>query len=124
MRGGPFHSQNPEMAFFQVTHSQAPVYFSGIYWEEEIPDGTVDVHCYVRIDGRARFADDTDRAPHLFLHTSHEAADRALDTVTPTTTWQQLSGTSAAANADGVFRFCVDCTGTAGSIYVDDWSVQ
>ena len=38
-------------------------------------------------------------------------------------TWQELSGTTAAAGDDGVLEFTVDCDGTAGSIFVDDFSV-
>lgn len=37
-------------------------------------------------------------------------------------TFQTLSGTSAAATADGVMEFVVDCDGTAGNIFVDTWS--
>ena len=47
-----------------------------------------------------------------------------LDTMTAAVgTWEQLTGTTAAASQDGVFEFFVDLDGTAGWINVDDWSV-
>jgi hypothetical protein len=36
-------------------------------------------------------------------------------------TWQQLSGTSATAEEDGVLEVLVDCDGTTGAVYIDDW---
>lgn len=39
-------------------------------------------------------------------------------------TWQLLSGTTAAAAEDGVCEFVVECDGTAGSVYTDDWSAS
>ncbi len=36
-------------------------------------------------------------------------------------TWQLLSGTTAAAAEDGVVEFVVECDGTAGAVYTDDW---
>jgi hypothetical protein len=38
-------------------------------------------------------------------------------------TWQQQSFTTPAALEDGMFEFYVDCDGTAGSVFVDDWAV-
>lgn len=35
--------------------------------------------------------------------------------------WQQLSGTTPAAEDAGAFEFYVDCDGTAGQVNVDDW---
>jgi hypothetical protein len=37
-------------------------------------------------------------------------------------TWEQLTGTATAATADGVIEVVVDCDGSAGAIYVDDWA--
>lgn len=37
-------------------------------------------------------------------------------------TWQQLSGTTAAATDNGVFEVCLDCDGSAGNVYTDDWA--
>ncbi len=51
-------------------------------------------------------------------------SDTVLDTMTASAgTWEQLTGTTAAASDDGAFEFVVDCDGTAGWINVDDWSV-
>ena len=37
--------------------------------------------------------------------------------------WNSLSGTTAAANDDGVMEFIVDCDGTAGFVNLDDWAL-
>lgn len=36
--------------------------------------------------------------------------------------WEQLTGTVAAAAADGIIEVYVDCDGAAGSVYVDEWA--
>jgi hypothetical protein len=52
------------------------------------------------------------------------ATDTVLDTATPSLdAWELLSGVLPTALVDGVFEVFVDCDGTAGSVYVDDWSV-
>lgn len=52
-------------------------------------------------------------------------ADTVLDTMTvAVSNWEQLTGTTAAASADGVMEFVVDCDGTAGALNVDDWTVS
>lgn len=38
-------------------------------------------------------------------------------------TWYLVSGTTAAVIDDGVLEVYVDCDGTTGSIFIDDWSV-
>lgn len=40
-----------------------------------------------------------------------------------TGSWNSISGTTGAATDDGVFEFYVDCDGTAGSIFVDSFTV-
>lgn len=51
-------------------------------------------------------------------------SDTILDTLTVgVDTWEQLTGTTATVSDDGILEFEVDCDGTAGSIFVDDWSV-
>ena len=37
-------------------------------------------------------------------------------------TWERLSGTTTAASEDGVCSFVVEVDGSAGAVYVDDWS--
>jgi hypothetical protein len=51
-------------------------------------------------------------------------ADATLATFSGSTdSWVLLTGTSPTASGDdGVMEFYVDCDGTAGSVYVDDWS--
>lgn len=50
-------------------------------------------------------------------------SDTLLDTLTASAnTWETLGGTTAAAAADGVVEFYVEVFGTAGNVYVDDWS--
>jgi hypothetical protein len=52
-------------------------------------------------------------------------ADTVLDTLSVGSgTWETLTGTTAAAAADGVFEAVVDCDGTAGAVYVDTPSVS
>ena len=52
-------------------------------------------------------------------------ADAVLDTLTVAAdTWEELTGSCAAASADGVVEAVVDCDyGTGGNIYVDDFTV-
>jgi hypothetical protein len=50
--------------------------------------------------------------------------DTVLDTMTAAVgTWEQLTATTPAVNADGALEFYVDCDGTAGWVNVDDWSI-
>jgi len=52
-------------------------------------------------------------------------ADATVDTFTAAAdTWEQLTGTTAAAGDDGVMEFVVDVDGSAGAVFVDDWSVS
>jgi hypothetical protein len=49
--------------------------------------------------------------------------DQVLDTMSAgADTWEQLTGTTPVASETGVFEVFVDCDGTAGSVYVDDWT--
>lgn len=65
-------------------------------------------------------------APRLILKANHSlgvTTDTVLSTFSAAADiWQQLTGTTTAATDDGVFEFVVDCDGTAGNIYVDDWA--
>lgn len=50
-------------------------------------------------------------------------ADTVVDTLSVgIDTWELLTGTVGPASADSVYEFVVDCDGTAGSVFVDDWS--
>lgn len=82
--------------------------------------GTVAISCYVR-----KSAAYTGNAPRL-MQRANPAIGILTDTVIATfsaaaDTWQQLSGTTAAASEAGVVEFYVDCDGAAGLVYVGDW---
>lgn len=85
-----------------------------------VQDGqTVTVSAYVREDAsyngaRARLIVKANPACGI-------ASDTVLDTATASSdgAWEQLSGTTAAVDADGVLEFYVDCDGTAGNLFVD-----
>jgi len=51
--------------------------------------------------------------------------DQTIDTMSGGSgVWEQLTGTiTPAATDDGVYEVYVDCNGTAGNVYIDDWSV-
>lgn len=52
-------------------------------------------------------------------------ADAVLDTFTVgVDTWEQLSGTVPALSDNGAATLVVDCDGTAGGVFVDDWAVS
>lgn len=82
---------------------------------------TVTISVYVRKNATYNGA-----APRLRLLANPAIgidADVLLDTfASAADVWEQLIGVTAAANDDGVMEFVVDCDGTAGSIFVDDWS--
>lgn len=59
-------ADDPELSHFQTTLFEAPVLFTALRWEEELPDALVDVHCTARIDRRGRFWDDPERVAGLF----------------------------------------------------------
>ena len=53
------------------------------------------------------------------------AADTVIDTHTAGSgTWQTLTGTTAAATANGVMEFIVRVYGTAGDVFVDTWTAS
>lgn len=85
--------------------------------------GTVSISVYVR-----KSAAYTGNAPRL-MQRANAAIGVFVDTVIATfsaaaDTWQQLSGTTAAATENGVCEFYVDCDGTAGIAYVGDWTAS
>jgi hypothetical protein len=51
-------------------------------------------------------------------------ADTVLDTATAASdaAWEVLTGTTAAVTDNGVLEFIVDCSGTAGNLFVDTFS--
>jgi hypothetical protein len=67
-------------------------------------------------------------APRLLLR-RNDAIGVTADAVIATAslvaadTWYSVSGSLPVATLDGVVEVYVDCDGTAGNIYVDDWSI-
>ena len=51
-------SDDPELAYFQLTTNEAPVFFRDVRWREETRDPRVEVICRVRTDGLASWAAD------------------------------------------------------------------
>lgn len=96
---------------------------SGPKREKVASAATVSVSVWVRKD-----ATYNGNAPRL-MQRANAAIGVLVDTVLAThsaaaDTWQQLSGATAAASENGVGEFFVDCDGTAGAVYVDDWSAS
>ena len=65
-------------------------------------------------------------APRLLLR-ANGSVGIAVDVVLASLTaaadvWETLTGQSAAATADGVLEVVVQCQGTAGAVYVDDFT--
>jgi len=83
--------------------------------------GTAQVSVYVR-----KNAAYNGNAPRLIQKRNSSAgfnADVVLDTLTVAAdTWEVLTGTTGAATADGVLEFVVDCDGTAGDVFVNQWT--
>jgi hypothetical protein len=82
---------------------------------------SIAISCYVRKDGTY-----TGNAPRLMMR-ANGALGFTADVVVATfsaaaDTWQQLSGTTAVASENGVVEFYVDSDGSAGNVYVDDWT--
>jgi len=66
--------------------------------------------------------------PRLIVHDNAALgidADSVLDTATGGTgSWEELTGTTATVTDNGVLEFVVDCDGTAGVVYTDDWTAN
>ena len=94
---------------------------SGIKKVAVANSGTITANVYVR-----KSAAYNGNAPRLCVKRNVAAgisADTVLDTHTAAAdTWEQLTGTTAAVTDDAVLEFTVDCDGTAGVVYDDDWT--
>lgn len=82
------------------------------------------ISVYVRKDGSYGGS-----APRLVLLANPALGidnDTVLDTMTGGSgSWEQLTGTSSpVAEEDGVLECYVDCDGSAGNVFVDDWSAS
>lgn len=81
-------------------------------------------NAYVRKDGSY-----AGNAPRLVLKANPALGvdnDTVLDTLSVGSgTWEQLTGSSSpVAEEDGVLEAYVDCDGTAGNVFIDDWSAS
>lgn len=90
--------------------------------------GTVTINVYVRKSVAGDGAAYNGNQPRLFVRANPAcgiASDTLLDTMTAAAgSWEQLTGTTAAVDADGALEFYVDCDGTVGWVNADDWSVS
>lgn len=90
--------------------------------------GTITINAYVRKSVAGDGAAYNGNQPRLIVKKNLACgitSDTVLDTMTAAAgSWEQLTGTTAAVNADGALEFVVDCDGTTGWINVDDWSVS
>jgi hypothetical protein len=58
---------DPELAYFQLTTNEAPVYYRTLRWREETRDARVAVECLVRADQTVPWTADPARTPGLWL---------------------------------------------------------
>jgi hypothetical protein len=75
-------SDDPELAYFQLTTNEAPVFYRTLHWQQETQDPRVEVQCLVRADGKLLWEDEplpagglwqlrggnADTQPHKLLH--------------------------------------------------------
>ncbi|MCR9246755.1 MAG: hypothetical protein NXI31_17105 [bacterium] len=73
-------SDDPELAYSQLTSTSAPAFFRSIGWREEIRDPLVDVVCMVRTDPRVPWSADATTTPGLweFTRSGDDDAPRIL----------------------------------------------
>lgn len=67
-------SDDPELAYFQFTLTEAPSFWKTLNWREESRDPRVDVVCLVRTDSKAPWTGDPAATPGLWKFT-REAGD-------------------------------------------------
>lgn len=60
-------SDDPELAYLQVSLEPGPVFFDGFAWRTEEENALVKVRCLVRVDERAPFDADPEKDPELRL---------------------------------------------------------
>lgn len=70
-------SDDPELAYAQLTTTTAPAFFRTLRWREETRDVLVDVACFVRADGRAAWTMDPETTPDLWRF--EQPADSATE---------------------------------------------
>jgi hypothetical protein len=87
-----------------------------------VPSGSaISVSCYVR--KTSAYTGSSPRLVQLANYAIGVTDDVVVATHTAAAdTWERLSGTTTAASEDGVCTFVVEVDGSAGAVYVDDWS--
>lgn len=108
----------------RMTPSSATIHLISEFNKAAVASGGT-ITCAVYINKNASY---NGEQPKLYVK-RNEAAGITADTVLATYSagtgsWNQISGTTAAVSQDAVLEFYVTCTGTAGYISVDDWSVS
>lgn len=93
-----------------------------------LDDGTTKtISVYVRKSATGDGAQYNGNQPRLIVKANPAMGintNTVLDTMTAAVgSWEQLTATTPAVNADGALEFYVDCDGTAGWVNVDDWSI-
>ncbi len=68
-------SDDPELAYAQLTTTSAPQFFRTLRWREETRDARVDVICLVRADGRVPWSSDPATTPDLWRFEQATGAD-------------------------------------------------
>lgn len=94
---------------------------SGVRRVPVLSAAAASVSVWVRKDGSYN-----GNAPRLIqrAHSALGLTETVLNTLSVgANTWEELVGITGAVAADGVVQFYVDCDGTAGSVFVDDWTV-
>ncbi len=59
-------SDDPELAYFQLTTNEAPQWFESVRWRQETAYARVQVVCLVRTDGRAPWSAEPQQTPGLW----------------------------------------------------------
>lgn len=118
-----YNSAAPSVKMTPSANAIAAFRFEGVRSYAAVNNaGTVTFSVRVRKD--ASYAGS---APRLVMKANPALgldADVVLDTHTAAAdTWEELTGTTAAASGDGVIEAVVDCDGSAGAVYVDDFTV-
>jgi hypothetical protein len=116
-----YHTASPAEKVSPVTATSTYRMLSAVRQIKVNASGTRTISVWVYKDGSYAGS-----APRLIVAKNPALGwdtDQLLDTMTVgATTWEQLTGVTSAAGIDGVIEVYVDCDGSAGAIYVDDWT--
>ncbi|MBL8725780.1 MAG: hypothetical protein JNK49_17180 [Planctomycetes bacterium] len=71
-------SDDPELAYFQVTSTEAPAYFRSVQWREQKQDARLQIVCQVRADGLADWAAVPQQTPGLWQFEAKDGDQRPM----------------------------------------------